>query len=161
MNTSRLFVGGTETDLTKLAPVFDSSAQKSNLIRSLPSFKRSGGDPSRTAASSSFAASSHAGAGAGPSGSHGKTFAASASGAGTPKTAATTTNNALASPSPAVPANQPQRLPNLSRAVAQTIIRNIQSPNLYTPDNPLFVYKWFLGLQLQYNKNGRFVQLLV
>lgn len=158
-NTTRLFVVGTKTDIKKLAPIFDSSAHRLTLLCSLPSFKRSRDSMSSSATSSAFSSSLHAGAG--PSNSKGTPAAASASGAGTPKTLATATNNTTTSPSPAVPANQLQRPPNLFRTVAQTVICNIQSPNLYTQDDPLYVYKWFLGVQLKFDPNGRFVQLLI
>lgn len=56
---------------------------------------------------------------------------------------------------------QPQGRLNLTLPVARTIIGNIKSLNLYTRNDPLFVYSWFLDLQLRYDENGWFVHFLV
>ncbi|GAA5881564.1 hypothetical protein JCM3774_005349 [Rhodotorula dairenensis] len=43
---------------------------------------------------------------------------------------------------------------NLTLLATRAIVRNIKLPNLYNQEDPLFVYKWFLNLNLQYNENG-------
>lgn len=161
----RLFVGGTESDSAKLAPIFTSFPRQTALIRSLPSFKRSGAGSGTTASvsntspslSKAFASSSNATAG--PSGSNGTSASGSAIGQTTTSATSTAIPSMIASATAS--SGQPQGRLNLTLPVARTIIGNIKSLNLYTRNDPLFVYSWFLDLQLRYDENGWFVHFLV